>query len=152
MAGPIRLVLVPSRRLSLALAGLHALAAIGLAASLPWQALVPALAVPGVSLWLALRPSATRLKELAIDADGTARWTLRSGVAGTGAVLATACVQPWLTSFCLGSPGGARVWVALLGDEAPADALRRLRVWLRWAPSPGEADPSSGDRAGPPLR
>ena len=120
---------------------LHAMAAFGLAAALEGPWLAGGLSLLGISAWTSLRQSAAGLLRLVVRDDGSLTWTGGGGVGGEGMVLAVACAQPWLTSFCVGSGDGRRFWVSLFGDEASADELRRLRVRLRWAPDPGRAGP-----------
>ncbi|HWQ39421.1 MAG TPA: protein YgfX [Burkholderiales bacterium] len=132
--------LKPSRQLVVLLSLAHVLA--GLAAgTLPLA--------PGVGLLLigliagslihalrlhALRSAARACVALRVPADAAAaELTLRSGAIVRGRILGDSVVSPLLTVVNIRREDTARrVSLVLLPDGAPSDALRALRVWLRF--------------------
>ena len=67
-----------------------------------------------------------------LHANGRAPWRDRAGIwhdcsLGTGHF-----VSPRVVIVDLRRPEGRHKRIVLLPDSAPADDLRRLRVWLRW--------------------
>jgi toxin CptA len=135
---PCRVALKPSPALAAALLVLHGLAA---AAALTSFA--------GVSLWLILgglvlsaacsvADALLRLPSSVLWFDleeaGSGRWKDRAG--HEHSILKV--IPTWLGAgmVVLGLSGGRwrTRWLVLLPDAADADALRRLRVWLRWRP------------------
>lgn len=84
-------------------------------------------------LWRALaadgRFGAPRLEHMAVAGE-----TVRiryGGCDGEAAVLGASIVWPWLVLLHL-ERCGQRIVCPVFPDSAPADARRRLRVWLRW--------------------
>lgn len=132
---PLLLVVTPSRRLRIGLAGLHGagLAAVLLAALAPAVQAGLGLAVLASLAWH-LRPgTATRLR---CQADGGLAVEL-----GTTWVTASRVRHHVLTPDLIllhVRLGRAARRLLILPDGLPADDLRRLRVWLRWCAAAGE--------------
>jgi len=130
----------PSPVGALLVGSIHGLATLAVLAALPTAA--AAFCVAGVALSAivhmarALQRSPRSIRELALHPDGRVAW--RDGLGEwhvTGRVHGAA-LAPWLTVLGLRDAGG-RVWPLLLApDAAGADALRELRVWLRWRAQP----------------
>jgi Membrane-bound toxin component of toxin-antitoxin system len=75
-------------------------------------------------------PSALRTLELnpaggARCEDGRGRWR-------EAEILPGSYVSSWLIVVILGENGRRERSLVLLPDAAPAEELRRLRIWLRW--------------------
>jgi hypothetical protein len=111
------------------------LASAGVAASLPlaaWLrlAIVAAVAVEAALAWRSLRA----VRFVAVRREGDVRVGLRDGRVLEGSVRPGSFVAPWLT-LVRWRPHGARFdrTVVLPPDIADAQALRELRVMLRWA-------------------
>lgn len=125
--------LKPSRRLGWLLAGMAALTllAVGLAA-LPagWRVALGA-GVLGLVIWAARR--AAPVTCLRIGVDGELQCQDAAGEWQAMAVLGDSFVSPALIVLRYREKDGAVRSCILLPDSAPADALRRLRVSLRWA-------------------
>jgi hypothetical protein len=125
-----------SRILLLALAGMAA-TALGCA----WLSLsgVPLLLVAaGVVLAFLLHPAGAlprkgrSLRCLELGAQRAARWQDGLGRWHEATLLPDAYVSRWLIVLNLAEGGRRSQSVVLLPDSAPADALRQLRVWVRW--------------------
>ncbi len=124
----------------------HVAAAWSAYAALP--AVPAALCVAGVAVSLGallgrlLHRSRWSVLALRLNADGSAAWqdldrTWRPATELTGAVLAS-----WLVLLSIRDETGRSRNVLVLPDSVDRDALRRLRLWLRWRPVP--ASPASG--------
>ncbi len=126
--------LKPSRLLGLLLAGMLALALIALQlAALPeavrWALAIAAIGLSGWGGW-----RARGLETLRIDGDGQLQCLDREGAWREVEVLGDSLVSPALIVLRYRTPAGQVRNLTLLPDSADADALRRLRVTLRWAP------------------
>jgi hypothetical protein len=111
------------------------IASAAVAASLPlpaWirLAAVAAVVVEAMLAWARIRA----VRFLAVRREGEVRLGLRDGRVLQGRLRPGAFVAPWLT-LVRWRPEGARVdrTVVLLPGIADAQALRKLRVILRWA-------------------
>jgi hypothetical protein len=132
----LRLNLRPSRLLAGALVLAH-----GLALSAAWIGLsgwawnIAAFAVLASLGWCVargrLRPASIELHE-----DGRASWADRRGTWHDGRLGRNNFVGAALVILELKPAGIGRKWVVLMGDSAPPEDFRRLRVWLRWRGSP----------------
>ena len=136
----VRVSLKPSRRLAALLICAHLAAAAALIPLdlSPWAKIAIAAAVAG-SLWHALRlhalqRNAASVTELVLHAGDRAAVRVRSGDWVEGRVLGTTYVTPALVVLNLRLDGRrfAR-HVVILRDSTDAEALRRMRVLLRWA-------------------
>lgn len=135
----LRIELRASFRLAALLVAAHVMvAATVLALPVPlWLqvALLTAIAVSVVRSLTrhALRNSPTACTSLDLHRDGGAQWLLRSGTMLDGRVLGDSFVSPLLTVVSLRrDDNGRRDSVVLLPDSAEAEALRALRVWLKF--------------------
>jgi toxin CptA len=114
---------------------LAAYAAAWLAISqLPLAPALLAVALSGLALWRGLRQQGwlgVPLPQLEVSARGEliAHWPSHAEQVG---VRADSLALPWLIVLKLNTQRG-RLALLLTVDSAPADALRRLRVYLRWA-------------------
>jgi hypothetical protein len=138
-ANRVRIELKPSMRLTFALATAHLVAAIVLAITplaIAFRVLLGALVV--ASAWHCLRRHALRVGPHAVAAmeverDGNVQLTLRSGAEIRGRILGDSFVNPLLTVVNLRDhDSGKRHAVVLAADSADPQALRVLRVWLRF--------------------
>ena len=66
--------------------------------------------------------------------DGSGRWRDRQGREHAVVDATSSWAGPVLVVLGLRVSRWRTRWVLLLPDSAPADALRRLRVWLKWRP------------------
>jgi len=140
-AGKLRLSLRPARELALLLATLH-----GLAMFCAWVSLegVPlalvsiATVISGTyavaDAWLALPGSILRLE---LDQDGRVHWIARRGAQGSGHLGPQAVVWPWLVVLCIQGDTRSRRWLVLGGHSTDSEALRSLRIRLRWGGQTG---------------
>jgi toxin CptA len=135
----LRIELRPSPSLATVLAGGHLLAAASaLALPVPLWSRLGLLVLIGVSAAASLKRHALRSSPgactaLEVHRDGSAQWSLRSGAVLDGRLLGESFVSPLLTVVRLRrDDNGRREAVVLLPDSAEADALRALRVWLRF--------------------
>ena len=74
------------------------------------------------------------LPNLRIRADGRIQVSLAGEAWQQAEVLPDSFVSPRLSVVRLRTADGQWYWLALLPDSASPEALRRLRVSLRWAP------------------
>jgi hypothetical protein len=80
---------------------------------------------------------------LRITEDGKLVWRDRDGAWHAALLGRDAYASPWLVIVPLACESGRVRYVVLLTDSAEKDALRRLRVWLRWArQDPGPSHPA----------
>lgn len=128
--------MAPLRRSPRLLAALlAAYAAAWLAISqLPLAPALLAVALSGLALWRGLRQQGwlgVPLPQLEVSARGEliAHWPSHAEQVD---VRADSLALPWLIVLKLNTQRG-RLALLLTVDSAPADALRRLRVYLRWA-------------------
>ncbi len=129
------IALEPSRRLAALLAVVHAAALAAALASVPGWPL--ALIVAGILVSAAASiadallalPSSVRCVDL--EEDGSGRWRDRCGIEHPVRATRASWVSPGLVVLGLRSSRRTR-WVILMADSAGAEALRRLRVWLKW--------------------
>lgn len=126
--------LKPSRRLGLLLAGMTGLAwaALGLAALPVWAGL--GLGAGAAALALRAWRGASRPVRLRLRSDGGVQLRAEAGDWADIAVHDDSFVSAALIVLRCRTADGQAHALALLPDSADADALRRLRVWLRWAP------------------
>lgn len=131
---PLNLSLRPSRFLALLFLAMHgaALAAALLAALPLWLGLVAAVLL-AVSAGLGLlRLSGPRsIGALLLRADGRLEWTRRNGERGEAAVSAQSTVTAALVVLLLQSASRSEA-LLILPDSLDSEALRSLRLWLRW--------------------
>jgi toxin CptA len=129
---PWVLTLRPSRQLLALLAVGHCLAAGAiLSLALPWEAqagLLAALAISGIVSFGRVHRSP--LAELHFHVDGSCEVVTKSGSRETARILPELAIFPGLMVLRL-EVAGRRIPLVLLPDSAEADALRRLRIWLR---------------------
>lgn len=135
----LRVDLKPSAGFAAALIAAHLLAgSAALPLSIPgWVrlVLVAAIALSAVASIRrhALRTSPRACIALEVHRDGSVRWQLRSGATLDGQLLGDTLVTPLLTLVSLRrADNGRREAVVLTPGSAERDALRALRVWLRF--------------------
>ena len=89
----------------------------------------------------ALQWSGEAVTELVLKDDAQCELTLRNGETLTGTIGGSTFVAPLLTviNVRLDGPGRRRVAI-LMPDSAPAQDLRRVRVWLRHRIRPDTPD------------
>ena len=140
---PLELTLRPSRLYPAVLLPACALAATGVVlANLPAWAKFAAglvLLVGGIHAW---RKRLPKLRSLRISQSGQLSVLLDDWQAAN--IKGQVVVLPWLISLTLILENGAAEKLLLWPDSAEADALRKLRVWLKW----GQNSPSLGDGKG----
>jgi hypothetical protein len=131
----------PSPVGALLVGSMHGLAIFAVLIALPSAA--AALCIVGVALSAviqvsrALQLSPRSVHELTLRPDGRADWRDGSGQWHVAHRVNGAAFGPWLTVVGLRDPG-KRLWPLLLvADAADPDALRELRVWLRWRAQSG---------------
>ena len=137
-ASPLRLRIAPSLLLAGALLLVHG-AAIGCAILLLPGWWMPALASAAIagSLVFHIRRDALQLSSHAVTEffaqDGArCELTLKNGATLAGTIEASTFVAPLLIVINISPEGqGRRRAVVLMPDSAPAEDLRRVRVWLR---------------------
>ena len=148
-APPLHLQITPSRLLAGALALAHATAILCAIVFPPgwWMPGLASLAL-ACSLVFHLRRDALQLTGDAVSAlllrdDGQCQLTLVNGDAVEGNIEGSTFVAPLLVVINVRpSPSGKRRSVVLMPDSAPAEDLRRVRVWLRHRARPDR--PASG--------
>jgi hypothetical protein len=131
--------LKPSRMLAAVLAGTHLLALAAAGASLSGVPL--ALVCTGIAVSAACTSADALLRLptsvvwLELQEDGTGRWRDRTGQEHPVRAAHASWSGPGLVVLGLRRSRWRTRWVLLLPDSAPGDALRRLRVWLKWRPA-----------------
>ena len=126
----------PSRILAGVLAALHASALAAALASLSGVPMVLTCfgivlcAVGVLAEALGLLPSSVRSLEL--QEDGSGMWRERSGRQYPVQSTRASWVSGGLVVLGLRTGRWRMRWIVLMPDSAPAESLRRLRVWLRW--------------------
>ena len=89
----------------------------------------------------ALQLSGQAVTELILKEDARCELTLRNGETLTGTICGSTFVAPLLTVINVRLDGQGRRRVAILmPDSAPAQDLRRVRVWLRHRIRPDTPD------------
>lgn len=109
---------------------------IALILPVPWAARLALAATAAIGFYVALRQQALRVSPravVAIDIDGEGEFGLRFADAREwrGCELADSWVHPKLVLLSLRGEGRRHARVAIAADALPAEAFRRLRVWLR---------------------
>jgi hypothetical protein len=133
------IALKPSLTLAAILAALH-LAAFG-AAFASLSGLPAALVCAGVlvsaacSVADALQRLPSSVLWMELQEDGTGRWRDRIGREHPVRATQASWASPGLIVLGLGGSRWRTRWVVLLPDSAPAQALRSLRVYLKWRPA-----------------
>ncbi len=135
------LTLRPSRRLAVVLGAAHAVALLLLTLlPLDWWLMT---ALGALLLWSAmhaihhhaLRRGADSVNTLEFSGRAQLRVRTRDGRWEDATVLGSSFVSVALIVLNLGIAGRRLpLHVVIPGDSADAEALRRLRVWLRWGP------------------
>ncbi|HSN20244.1 MAG TPA: protein YgfX [Usitatibacter sp.] len=108
-----------------------ALVAAMLPIAAPWRlAALAAIAAAALRAWRRIRA----VRAVQLHRDGAIELVLRDGRSGQGRVRPGSFVAPWLV-LVRWRPEGARFdrTLALLPDMAGREALRKVRVILRWA-------------------
>ena len=72
---------------------------------------------------------------LELQEDGTGRWRDRAGREHSIRAARATWASPGMVVLGLASSRWRTRWLVLLPDSAAAEALRHLRVWLRWRPA-----------------
>ncbi|MCC6473963.1 MAG: hypothetical protein IT514_09485 [Burkholderiales bacterium] len=130
------LALQPSRLLAAILLAAHAAALVCLAATLSgpplWLAAAGVLLSAGWSAGDALLRLPGSVVRVDLADDGSGRWVERSGQAHEVAAVRASWVAAGVVVLGMRGPRRRLRWIAVFPDAAGADALRRLRVWLRW--------------------
>lgn len=101
----------------------------------------PVLAAILVSLAIALASAGRQPAALELREDGKASWKDRSGAWHEARLGRNHFVSPILVVLELAAGNRSPKRVILLADSAEPDGFRRLRVWLRWRGTPGDAEP-----------
>ena len=109
---------------------------------------MPGLAAAGIAASLvvhlrrdALQRSGDAVTELILKDDARCELTLRNGETLTGNIEGSTFVAPLLTVINVRPDGtGRRRAAILMPDSAPAQDLRRVRVWLRHRVRPDVPD------------
>ena len=118
--------------------GLHGLALLAVGVSLDGIPLI--LAVSGVILsggWCIARALLLPSKSIvsfSIMPDGSVTWVDRGGRMASAVIIRTGWVSEYLVILRFQGADAVREWLILLPDSAGREALRQLRVWLRWRP------------------
>ncbi|MGB7542668.1 MAG: protein YgfX [Burkholderiales bacterium] len=141
--GTLRVELRPSFQLAGLLAVAHVFALVSVWISLAGWPLY--LVVAGILISVTacltetIHRSASAVTALELRTEGRAAWRDRGGNWHEGRLRRDNFVSVPLVVIGLDQSQPSRKWIVLLSDSAPADELRRLRVWLRWgAPGPGK--------------
>ncbi len=142
----LAVTLRPSRQLA-ALLGLAGVACSALSAVLPVPVGIRVLLVLAVLLSMgyaiahqALRRMPWSIDALEVGADNVLRVHLRRDGWREAQVLDSSYVTPWLVVVHLRLEGARLMQpVTIIGDMADRDALRRLRVWMKWGRAHADA-------------
>jgi hypothetical protein len=134
-------VIIHSSPLGAALVGtVHAAAVLAAFVALPaWSALVCASGIvlsAAVHVAGSLQWSRKSVRELTLRPDGAATWRDGDGVWHPAREVTGAVIAPWLVVIGLRGDGWSMRPLLLLPDALPREALREVRVWLRWRPPP----------------
>lgn len=135
---PVRLSLRRSRYEFILLVGLHmaAMPAPWLAALPAWLKVVIDLALLGSAVFYLRRWRAMPYEGLRLLPDGS--WALAKGSEEIDAEqMPGGYLSPYLIVLPLRPAGQRTVRLVLWPDSAPADDIRRMRVWLKWGVRPG---------------
>jgi hypothetical protein len=146
-AEPLRIELKPSRALVCILGIVHALALLTAWVSLNGWAQVLVLIGTLVSaagcLVEALLVSPSAAHALELHPDGRASWRDRTGLWHEGRLGGQRFATPALVVLGLEQAQRSSQWIVLMPDSVKDDALRSLRVWLRWRRERAEDPPGS---------
>ena len=119
----------------------HALAACAALVALPapaaWVCVLGVALSAGVHIAGALQWSRESVRELALRPEGDAAWRDREGLWHVARGVTGGVVAPWLAVIGLKEDGHRVRPLLLMPDAVTGEALRELRVWLRWRPQPG---------------
>jgi hypothetical protein len=132
----LRIRLRPSRLLVGALVLVHCLAL--LAAILGVEGWPRVMVACGIllsaagTLTQAMQWSAAAAREIELRADGRCGWRDGAGGWHEGTSGGLHFVSAWLVIVSLRTSAAWRKWIVALPDSSDDEALRRLRVWLRW--------------------
>ena len=136
----MRVLIHPSPLGAVLVGTAHALAACAVFVALPAvAALVCALGVAlsaGVHLGGVLQWWRNSVRELMVQPNGEAAWRDGDGAWHVAREVTGGVLAPWLTVIGLKEDGRSLQPLLLLPDAVEGDALRELRVWLRWRPQP----------------
>ncbi|MDR2219149.1 MAG: hypothetical protein LBE24_01025 [Methylobacillus sp.] len=152
-AKPVRLDLRPSRRLTWLLGGAvcAACAAIGILPISLWVKSGIVLFMLAASAFHIMRDARLALRSsilaLEVSASGELSMLTREQGWRVATVRGDSFVTPPLTVLVL-APEGQRLsrYAVLLPDSADAEALRRLRVWLKWGNQNRDQESGDGDQ------
>jgi toxin CptA len=134
----LRIQVGKSRLLAMTLAAAHAIAVACMFVSLPPGVALPGAAVIAASAIHHLRLHALQLSdgaivELLLRESGSCELLTRGGMTLTGRVQGSTFVSPWLIVINIRlDPGRHRRSLVLVRGSAATEALRKLRVWLRY--------------------
>ncbi len=146
-AEPLRIELKPSRSLVCVLGIVHALALVSAWVSLGgWVqvlVIIGTLASAAGCLTEALLVSPSSAHALELHPDGRASWRDRAGLWHEGRLGGQRFAVPALVVLGLEHAPRRGRWIVLMPDSAEGDALRNLRVWLRWRRERAESLPGS---------
>jgi toxin CptA len=138
-APALRLDLKPSRLLAGVLIVVHGLAIAAAWISLSGWTWYVAGALVLASLGGCLARERSRPVSLELREEGRASWRNRTGGWHEGRLGRNHFVSVALVVLELELEGRGRKWVVLMGDSAPPDDFRRLRIWLRWRGTAAQA-------------
>jgi toxin CptA len=135
-ASTLQFDLKPSLKLAGLLLVAHALALAAVWVSLAgWPQVLAAFGVvlSGAGcLAEALLRSSRAAVSLELREDGRASWRDRNGGWHESRLGSGHFVSAIFVVLRLDQAGRGRKWLVLMGDSAPAEDFRRLRIWLRW--------------------
>jgi len=135
-AAKLKIEIRPSRILAGALGALHLLAlAAGWLSLAGWAGYLVASGVllsGAASLAHVLQLLPAAVVSLELHADGRVSWRDRRGVWHEGGFGSDHYVSPVLMVVGLRPAHGRTRRLVLAVDSAPAEDMRRLRIWLRW--------------------
>lgn len=148
-ASPLRLRIVASPSLASVLLLAHGAAIVCAVLFLPgwWMPTLAAAAIAGSLVFHirrdALQLSGTAVTELLLKDGARCEFTLKNGETLAGRIEGSTFVAPLLIVINVSPEGrGRRRAAILMPDSAPAEDLRRIRVWLRHRVRPDA--PASG--------
>jgi toxin CptA len=135
---PCRVVLKPSPALAAALLALHGLAAAAALTSFSGASLWLILTGLAVSAACSIADALLRLPSSVLWFDlheeGRGRWQDRAGREHSILKVIPTWLGAGMVVLGLNASRWKTRWLVLLPDAAEAEALRRLRVWLKWRP------------------
>jgi hypothetical protein len=134
---PLFIELQPSRLLCACVSLIHVLALTGCWAGLSAGPLLLTTLGLAVSACYHLALACQRLPlsvfALEIAEDGALTWRDRNGNRHSATLGHDTYATTWVIVMPLADTSGHTRYLTLLPDSAPAEQLRRLRVWLRWS-------------------